>query len=191
MDGVDTPELQVAANDYAVGKLLETLAKSRYARDTLVFIVEDDCQDGPDHVDAHRGPAFIAGPFVKHGAVVSSRYSTINLLRTIEDVLGLNHLSLYTATQPPMTDVFDTNERNWSFTATVPALLASTALPLPRAKGAVVLRPTHDGTYWANATEGMDFEREDAIDADRYNRILWAGLMGNRPYPERRRRFRL
>jgi DNA-binding beta-propeller fold protein YncE len=187
MDGVNTPELQVAANDYAVGKLLETLAKSRYAGDTLVFIVEDDCQDGPDHVDAHRGPAFIAGPFVKHGAVVSMRYSTVNLLRTIEDVLGLDHLSLYTATQPPMTDVFDTHATHWSFTATVPSLLSSTALPLPRPEGASqAARPTHDSQYWAKATEGMDFEREDAIDAERYNRILWTGLMGNRPYPERR-----
>jgi len=187
MDGVNTPELQVAANDYATGKLLETLSKSRYAHDTLVFIVEDDCQDGPDHVDAHRGPAFIAGPYVKHGAVVSTRYSTVNLLRTIEDVLGLDHLSLYTATQPPMTDVFDTSEPNWAFSATVPPLLASTALPLPRSVGALhAARPTHDGEYWAKATEGMDFEREDAIDAERYNRILWAGLMGGRPYPERK-----
>jgi YVTN family beta-propeller protein len=186
MDGVDTPELQVAANDYAVGKLLETLAKSRYAQDTLVFIVEDDCQDGPDHVDAHRGPAFIAGPYVKHGAVVSTRYSTVNLLRTIEDVLGLDHLSLYTATQPPMTDVFDTSEPRWTFTATVPPLLASTALPLPKVQSAAAARPTHDVTYWAKATEGMDFGRYDAIDAERYNRILWTGLMGDRPYPVRK-----
>ena len=186
MDGVNTPELQVAANDYATGKLIEALAKSRYAQDTLVFIVEDDCQDGPDHVDAHRGPAFIAGPYVKHGAVVSTRYSTVNVLRTIEDVLGLDHLSLYTATQPPMTEVFDTSELRWAFRATVPPLLASTALPLPKAQGIAAARPTHDVTYWAKATEGMDFAREDAIDAERYNRILWAGLMGDRPYPVRK-----
>ena len=189
LDGVNTPELQVAANDYAVGELLETLAKSRYAKDTLVFIVEDDCQDGPDHVDAHRGPAFVAGPYVKRGAVVGTRYSTVNLLRTIEDVLGLDHLSLYTATQPPMTDVFDTSEPDWSFTATVPALLGSTALPLPAAAGAAhAARPTHDWQYWSDATQGMDFQREDAIDAERYNRILWQGLMGARPYPERQAR---
>ena len=123
---------------------------------------------------------------MKHGAVVSTRYSTVNLLRTIEDVLGLDHLSLYTATQPPMTDVFDTSEPHWAFTATVPPLLASTSLPVPKAQGAAAARPTHDAAYWAKATEGMDFTREDAIDAQRYNRILWAGLMGDRPYPVRK-----
>jgi hypothetical protein len=85
-----------------------------------------------------------------------------------------------------MTDVFDTSEPHWAFTATVPALLASTALPLPKAQDAAAARPTHDAAYWARATEGMDFAREDAIDAERYNRILWAGLMGDRPYPVRK-----
>ena len=94
LDGVDTPELQVAANDYAIGRLVEAVARSRYASDTLIFIVEDDCQDGPDHVDAHRSIAFVVGPYVRQGAVVSTRYSTVNMLRTMEDILGLDHISL-------------------------------------------------------------------------------------------------
>src|SRR5206468_2215549 len=108
LDGVNTPDLQVAANDYAIALLVEAVARSPYAKDTLIFIVEDDCQDGPDHVDEHRSIAFVVGPYVKRDAVVSVRYSTVNLLRTMEDILGIDHVSLYTATQPPMTEVFDT-----------------------------------------------------------------------------------
>ena len=186
MDGVDTPELQVAASDYAVGLLLEALAKSPYAKDTLVFIVEDDCQDGPDHVDEHRGPAFIVGPYVKKGAVVSTRYSTVNLLRTMEDILGMDHVSLYTATQGPMTDVFDTNAPEWSYRAVVPAMLRSTRLSLPASPGVAAVKPARDSAWWIAATEGMDFRREDAVDAQAYNRILWTGIMGDRPYPQRR-----
>src|SRR5262249_40953997 len=77
-DGVNTPETQIADNDYAVGLLVERIAKSKFADSTLVFVVEDDAQDGPDHVDAHRSIAFIAGPYVKQGAVVSDHYTTVN-----------------------------------------------------------------------------------------------------------------
>ena len=185
MDGVNTPELQVAANDYAIGLLLEALAKSPYAKDTLVFIVEDDCQDGPDHVDEHRSIAFIAGPYVKRDAVVSTRYSTVNLLRTMEDVLGLDHVSLYTATQGPMADVFDTNAAEWSYRAIVPPMLRSTRLALPASPGAAAVTPARDAGWWIAATEGMDFSREDAVDAQAYNRVLWKGIMGDRPYPQR------
>ena len=188
LDGVNTPELQVAANDYAIGRLVEAVAKSRYAKDTLIFIVEDDCQDGPDHVDEHRSIAFVVGPYVKRGAVVSTRYSTVNMLRTMEDILGLDHISLYTATQPPMTEVFDSSASTWDYSAIVPDLLRGTKLPLePAARHArVAARPTRDAAYWIAATKGMDFSKEDLVDADTYNRVLWKGLMGTQPYPETR-----
>ena len=70
-------------------------------------MIEDDAQDGPDHMDAHRSTAYVVGPYVKQNAVVSTRYSTVNMVRTIEDVLGLEHLNLNTAYQRPMTDVFN------------------------------------------------------------------------------------
>ncbi len=114
IDGVNTPEIQVADNDYAVGRLVEAVAKSRYASDTLIFIVEDDAQDGPDHVDAHRSTAFVVGPYVKKGAVVSNHYTTVNVLRTISDVLGIDHLGIYDAHQRPMTSLFELSQTNWS-----------------------------------------------------------------------------
>ncbi len=186
--GVNTPELQVADNDYAVGKLVEKVAASPYASSTLIFIVEDDAQTGPDHVDAHRSIAFIVGPYVKQGAVVSTRYSTINMIRTMEDVLGMQHLNVFDAYQPPMSDVFDLRQTKWSFTATPSALLSGTTLPLTAMLDKLLLRPhlfrpTHSASYWAAVTKGMDFSVADHVDAARYNRILWKGLMSARPYP--------
>jgi YVTN family beta-propeller protein len=186
--GVNTPETQVADNDYAVGLLLQTVANSPYANNTLIFIIEDDAQDGADHVDAHRSVAFIAGPYVKKGALVSDHYSTVNILRTIEDVLGLDHMSVFDAYQPPMTDAFDLSQTSWTFTAQVPAILSSTSLPVTSAVASAQprVKPLHDAKWWARETRGMDFSAPDKVNAAAYNQILWKGIMGNKPYPKTR-----
>lgn len=184
IDGVNTPELQQADNDYAVGLLVEKISKSRYADNTLIFIIEDDAQDGPDHVDSHRSVAFVAGAYVKQGALISTQYNTIDFVRTIEEVLGLPPMNLNDALARPMADIFNTTPSAWSFTADVPATLYNTTLPLPtKTAGLIVPKPTHSATYWAQVTKGMDFSSEDRFDFARYNRILWKGMMGNKPYP--------
>src|SRR5579859_2579203 len=187
IDGVNTPERQQADNDYAVGKLIQAVAASRYKKDTLIFILEDDAQDGPDHVDAHRSPAYVVGPYVKQGAVISDYYTTVNVLRTIEDVLGLDHLSLFDANTRPMSKVFDLKQAGWSFKAEPSALLANTQLPIPGVlkPGERPSQPTHGAAYWSAATRGMDFSSEDKVDAAVFNHILWQGLMTG-PYPETR-----
>ncbi len=188
--GVNTPELQQADNDYGVAKLVEKVAHSPYKDSTLIFSIEDDAQDGADHVDAHRTTAYVIGPYVKHGAVVSAYYTTVNMVRTIEEVLGLEHLNLNTATERPMTDVFDLNQTEWTFEAKPSAILARTVLPIPRsafptsADGGV-LKPSHDSAYWAQKTAGFDFSREDRVDAEQFNRIVWEGVMGT-AYPTER-----
>ncbi len=187
--GVNTPETQQADNDYATARLIEHVAHSPYRDNTLVFIVEDDAQDGPDHVDAHRSTAYIVGPYVKQGAVVSSYYTTVSLLRTMEDILGLEHLNLNTATTRPMTDVFDLSQRQWNFEAKPSAVLLKTQLPLsPKARQAALLadpvEPAHVSEYWADKTAGFDFSAEDRIDSQAFNRIIWYGLRSG-PYPER------
>ncbi|MGA8026726.1 MAG: bifunctional YncE family protein/alkaline phosphatase family protein [Bryobacteraceae bacterium] len=187
ISGVNTPESQQSDNDYAVARLIDRVAHSLYKDDTLIFSIEDDSQDGPDHVDAHRTTAYIVGPYVKHGAVVSRYYTTVNMLRTIEDVLGLEHLNLNTATERPMTDVFDLKQKEWTFHAVPSAVLLKTELPLSNrareaAESAIPVRLSHDFRYWAEKTSGFDFSAEDRVDADEFNRIVWAGLM-NRPYP--------
>jgi len=187
---VNTPETQQADDDLALGKLVEAVAHSPYAKDTLIIITEDDCQDGPDHVDSHRATAYVVGPYVKKNAVVSTHYSQVNALRTIEDILGTQHMNLNTASQPPMADVFDINASpdDWEFKAVASTVLKTTDL-LPKdgsvnfAKGPDVV-PKHDAAYWTKATKGFDFSDADLIPPARYNQVLWKGLMGGKPYPK-------
>ncbi len=195
ISGVNTPEAQQADNDYATGRLIDRVAHSPYKNDTLIFIIEDDSQDGPDHVDAHRTTAYVVGPYVKHGEVVSAYYTTVSMVRTIEDVLGLDHLNLNTATSRPMTDVFDLDQNEWMFDATPSAALLKTTLPLSAASrnaatanGSVTF--THDSAYWAKATAGLDFNGEDRVDSDKFNRILWRGMKAT-PYPVERAKHSL
>jgi DNA-binding beta-propeller fold protein YncE len=190
ISGVNTPELQQADNDYGTARLIDRVAHSPYKSNTLIFVVEDDAQDGPDHVDAHRSTAYVVGPYVKQGKVISTYYTTVSMLRTMEDVLGLEHLNLNTATERPMTDVFDLKQREWSFEAAPSALLSQTMLPLPGSKldgsKQSLSQPlTHDASYWAKQTTGFNFSGEDRIDADQFNRVVWNGLMQT-PYPENR-----
>jgi hypothetical protein len=127
---------------------------------------------------------------VKQGAVVSERYTTVNMLRTIEDILGLDHLNINTATQRPMTEIFDLSQRDWTYSATASDLLKNTQLPIPTnafADADKVLKPLHDVVYWAEKTKEFDFSVEDNLkDPDKFNRITWEGVMGDRPYPSER-----
>jgi hypothetical protein len=181
--GVNTPEIQQADNDYAVGLLVQTVANSPYAKDTLIIICEDDSQDGADHVNSHRATTYFVGPYVRKHAVVSTLYSQPNLLRTIEDILGTEHVNLNTYYARPMTDLFDTKSQGkWTYHAVASTLLKSTTLGLdPQgtvfAKGPD-LKPTHDVAYWTEKTRGFDFSKEDRVPAELYNKILWEGLKG-------------
>jgi YVTN family beta-propeller protein len=179
IDGVNTPERQVADNDYAVGKLIEAVANSPYRDSTLIFVLEDDAQDGPDHVDAHRSIAFVAGPYVKQGAVISDHYTTVNMLRTIEDILGLEPLNLNDAHQRPMAEIFDLKQSKWIYSATPSAALAQTQLPIAfKREGGTLPKfaNAHPPAYWAAKTKGYDWSKEDRIPSVAFNRVLWEGL---------------
>lgn len=184
IDGINTPEKQTADNDYAVGKLIERVAHSPYADSTLIFVIEDDAQAGPDHVNAHRTIAFVAGPYVKQGAVVHERYTTVNMVRTIEDVLGLGHLNLNDEYQRPMTAVFDLQQATWSYTATTPAPVAhELGVALATNELAPDFHDAQPAAYWARHTRGFDWSQEDRIPSALFNQILWKGLTGGTPYP--------
>lgn len=184
--GVNTPELQIADDDYAVGLTADKIAHSPYANSTLIFVIEDDPQDGADHVSGDRSLAFIIGPYVKQGAVVSTPYSTVSMLRTIEEVLGLSPLGVHDAGVPPMTDAFNISQAGWTYSAIPSSYLYNTTLPILNKY--VINRdnlpqPTHDAAWWEAQTKGMDFSREDRIPTEKFNRILWKGMMSGRPYP--------
>ena len=159
-DGVNTVETQMGDNDYALGRIIEKVATSKYARDTLIFVIEDDAQDGPDHVSAHRSIAFVAGPYVRRGAVVHKHYTTVSMIRTIEDILGLSPMGLNDAMAAPMSAVFDVRAgARWAWRARVPEALRATKLPLPAPAlaSAACRPPLHTAAYWQAAMKGQDF----------------------------------
>ncbi len=183
-DGVNTVETQMSDNDYALGLLVQAVSRSRYRNDTLIVVVEDDAQNGADHVDAHRSPAYLIGAMIKRHTVVSTRYTTVNLLRTIEAVLGLQPMGLTDAHALPMCDAFSENSQPFDYRVRVPQSLHTTRLPLPptrAARSAVsaaagLSRPLHDSHYWSTAMQGQDFSAEDRLDTARFNQALWQGL---------------
>ena len=107
--GMPTPRAMVAENDLALGKMIEHISNSRIWGESAVFVLEDDAQNGPDHVDAHRSTAFIASPYAKRFTKVSTMYSTTSMLRTIELILGLPPMSQYDAASTPMWECFTAN----------------------------------------------------------------------------------
>jgi hypothetical protein len=207
--GVNTPELQTADNDYAVGIVLDAVSHSPvYKNNTVIFIIEDDSQDGPDHVDAHRSVGFVAGAYVKRNAVVSQKFTTVSMIATMVDLLGMEHLGLNDFNALPMAEVFKNKATDWTFNVTLPDILKNASggdyvttqqsfdptYQAVRNVGATqnwlvarYSKPLHDGAWWSEQTRGFDFSKEDKVDAARYNRILWKGVMGeNVSYPEAR-----
>jgi len=195
--GLNTVELQMADNDYALGLLVEKISKSRFWKDTAIVVIEDDAQNGPDHVDAHRSLAYIISPYTKRNALVSTNYNTVNILRTIEDLLGIGHLAITDANAEPMSDAFTRTPNFKPYTAIVPGNLCAAPVDpnlVPACQDANAVKTTaisslRDKHWWANATKDFYFGVEDKIDSEAFNRVVWAGTKGDSvPYPAERSR---
>jgi len=187
IDGVNTVETQMADNDYSLGLVVERVARGKAADSTLIFVIEDDAQNGADHVDARRSLALIVGPYVRRGALVSTRYTTVNVLRTIEAVLGLKPLGLNDALAMPMVDAFDPAQTSWTYRAEAADILRSTQLPIAperfnSTQSNAATCAGQSATYWATAMKGQDFAFEDRLDTAAFNTALWRGL-GDGPEP--------
>ena len=169
-----TPTAFMAENDLAFGQIVEGVSRSKFWPTTAIFVVEDDAQNGPDHVDAHRTIAFVISPWTKHGAVDSSLYSTSSMLRTMELILGLDPMSQFDAAALPMVDSF----------AKAPILEPYRCRPAE-----VALDERNVATAWgAEASLVMDFSVEDAADDLLLNEIVWRSVRGpNSPMPAPRR----
>ena len=194
IDGVNTVETEMADNDYVIGLIVQKIANSPFANDTVIFTIEDDAQNGPDHMDAHRTVGLIAGAYVRQGPVVSTRYSTVNMLRTIEELLGMKPMGLNDAAAAPMADAFSNQYKDWTYTARVPAVLRTSKLPLPPAPAASnaplsdfdarYSHPRNNAAWWEKHMRGQNFSIEDDLDTPRFNRALWLGLAGpGVPFP--------
>jgi YVTN family beta-propeller protein len=195
--GLGSAELQISDNDYAIGRVTDIISHSPYWRDTAIFILEDDAQNGSDHVDSHRSFAYVISPYSKRGVTISTNYNTVNVLRTIEDLMGINHLNFRDADAAPMADVFTQKPDFTPYSAIIPGDLCTApvdpnlvpACDTPGAQISAAVPPLHDAAWWAAKTKGFDFSDADRIDADAFNRVLWQGTMGdNLPYPTVRSR---
>ncbi|WP_218081877.1 beta-propeller fold lactonase family protein [Anthocerotibacter panamensis] len=194
---LNTPQVQMADNDYALGKLVEAVSNSPYWRDTVIAVLEDDSQDGPDHIDSHRSIAYLVSAYTKRKAVVSTNYTTVNMLRTIEDLLGIDHLAQTDANAQPMADVFTFRPDFTPYQAVLPGILCTnangataSALGLTAAcQGTNVVKsaaiaPLHNGTWWTAQTRNFDFHTEDHLNTGSFNRLLWSGIKGEKiAYP--------
>jgi len=189
--GLKTPTLQMSDNDYAIGKVIDAISHSPYWKSTAIFILEDDSQSGGDHVDSHRSFVYAISPYSKRGVTISTNYNTANVLRTIEDLLGINHLNQSDADAAPMADVFTRNPDFTPYSAVVPGDLCVAPVDpnlVPACKTASAritpkLPELRDAAWWAAELKNFDFHDADRVDAEAYNRVLWKGLMGDAPYP--------
>jgi len=159
-----TPFAHVADNDLAVGLFLEHLSNSPIWKESAVFIVEDDAQNGPDHVDAHRTTAYVAGPFVKRGFVDHTMYSTSSMLRTIELILGLPPMSQYDASATPMFRSFTAESNHAPFKA-VPANINLNEKNTVR-------------NATAKLSGEIDLSKEDLVPDMLFSEIIWKAVRG-------------
>ncbi|MEO7529783.1 MAG: bifunctional YncE family protein/alkaline phosphatase family protein, partial [Sediminibacterium sp.] len=168
--GRPTPYAHVADNDLAVGLFVEYLSKSPIWKETAIFIIEDDAQNGADHVDAHRSPAYVAGGFVKRGFVDHSMYSTSSMLRTIELILGIPPMSQYDAAAQPMWRCFSNTFNPKGFVA--------------KASNVNLMDKNTAMNEWQRRSEKFNMAKEDAVPDLEFNIVLWHGLKGdNVPFP--------
>lgn len=168
--GRPTPFAHVADNDLAVGMLIDHLSHSPIWKETAVFIIEDDAQNGSDHVDAHRSTAYLAGGMVKRNFVDSTPYTTTSMVRTMELILGL----------PPMTQYDASAKSMWrSFTSKVDTI------PFNHLPENISLDEVNvKRNKWQAMCEKYDFTIEDNVPDVEFNQVLWHGIKGsNVPYP--------
>jgi YVTN family beta-propeller protein len=179
--GISTPSAMVADNDLAVGQIVEALSKSRFWPKMAIFIIEDDAQNGVDHVDGHRMPAFIASPYARRGYVDSTFYSHQSVLKTIELILGLPTMSIFDLIAHDMRASFVDTPELTPFEAVEPSHdLFETNPPISALRG-----KAREG---AIASARMNWSVPDAVPTERLNRIVWGQIKGwDTPYPAPRR----
>jgi YVTN family beta-propeller protein len=177
LPGAFTPQAMVANNDYAIGQLVDAVSHSRYWPNTAIFIIEDDAQDGPDHVDARRTVGLVISPYVKRGIVDSTLYSTSSFVRSIELLLGMPPMSQYDAAAMPLYASFGTEPKVTPFTVIPPEI--------------DVNAKNTKKSYGAEESMKMDFSDVDRAPMHALNEVIWKSVKGpDVPMPPPVHRFR-
>ena len=175
--GLPTPIAAVADNDLALGRIVEAISRSKFWKETCIFVTEDDPQAGLDHVDGHRTVGLVISPYTKRNKVISTNYSQINMFRTIENILGIPPLNKFDLTAEAMKDCFTEKADYKPYTA------LPNNIPLDQ------LNPqlhslSGDALYWAKKSMEQNLDEYDQIDEDTFNRIIWHSVKGyDVPYP--------
>ena len=162
--GKPTPRAMIAENDHALGRLVEAISHSRYWAESAIFVLEDDAQNGPDHVDSHRSPAFVVSAYTRRGAVDSTLYTTSGMLRTMELILGLPPMSQYDAAAMPMYNAFQAHPVSTPYAARPPRV------PIDERNAA--------NAWGSEASLAMNFVEADRTPEYELNEILWKSVRG-------------
>jgi len=176
--GTPTPAAQVADNDLAVGKIVEAVSHSKFWKDTCIFAIEDDPQNGWDHVSGYRTTAYVISPFTKRHAVVSTQYNQTSLLRTMELMLGLPPMNQMDATATPMFDCFTNTPDFTAFDA------VKNNVPLDEMNKPVKEIKDSQRRKDAYVSARLPLDQPDQCPEDVLNRILWRAMVSTKPYPE-------
>jgi DNA-binding beta-propeller fold protein YncE len=175
--GYPKPRSMVADNDLALGRVVEAVSKSPQWKETCIFVMEDDAQGGPDHIDGHRTVCLVISPYTRRGYVDSTMYTQISILRSIELMLGLDPMTKFDALATPFSACF-TDTPNLKPYGTQPSRVKLDDMnpPARALKGKEL--------YWAKRSMGLDWSRVDTADWYTLNRIVWHSLHGvDTPYP--------
>ncbi len=198
--GLPTPWASVASNDYALGKIVDAVSHSRFWPHTAIFVIEDDAQAGPDHVDAHRTVGLVISPYVRRRSIDHTFYTTSSFLRSMELLLGLPPMTQYDAGATPLFNCLGDRpdlapykllEPRTDLAAITPrpapALKSARVRALPSARLAALRADKNRGnrpdTDDATPNTGLDFSAYDRCDPDTLNRVLWTAIKGKTPYP--------
>jgi len=172
-----TPRAMMADNDLALGRVVEAVSHSPQWKDTCIFVIEDDAQSGPDHVDGHRTAFQAYSPYVRRGAVDSNLYTTVNMLKSIEVMLGLDPMNRFDLLAKPIDTCFVDKPDLTPYNA------VSNNIPLDE-RSPTTLAMTPQERYWANVSAHLNWSFLDAPDSDKLNRVIWATLHpSGTPYP--------
>jgi DNA-binding beta-propeller fold protein YncE len=171
-----TPKSMVADNDLALGRIVDAVSKSKEWKETAIFVIEDDAQAGPDHIDGHRTVFACYSPYVRRGMVDSNFYTTVTMLRTIEKMLGLSPMNRMDALTPPMSACF----------TDTPDVTPYTSVPNRTPIGEMnpkrsALNKT--GQHWYDVSESLDWSGIDKADFGKLNKVVWHSLHGEKAYP--------
>ncbi|HXN93856.1 MAG TPA: alkaline phosphatase family protein [Candidatus Acidoferrales bacterium] len=169
-NGFPTPQFMVADNDYAVGRLVEAISSSGYWKDTAIFIVEDDAQAGPDHVDSHRSVGLAISAYNKPGALIHKFHSTVSMIRTIEMLLGIAPMNQLDASAVPM-DIFQETADLTPYKAVLPTITADNL---------ITQKPKDKVTAeWMKKSNRQNFAHADMADPKVLNAVIWFACTGS------------